>query len=206
MCFTTLSHVGDRRRTSEVTSFVRFFRPHFARSARDLMKGFLVMFSRRARSVLALSTSAGLLAGAGLLTAAPAAAHASVQLYGGKATAGGYGALWMRIPHGCDGSPTKRIAITIPASFGSVKPQMIGGWQAKVVLRPDGSRRVVWNAVGKLLPDDQFADFGISVRWPTTPGSVALPTIQTCRKGKVAWIGDEVPTVVVDTASEGHGH
>jgi hypothetical protein len=82
---------------------------------------------------------------------------------------------------------------------------MIGGWKAKVVTKADGSRQVIWNATGDPLPDDQFADFGISVKWPTTEGEVALPTVQTCLKGKVAWIGDEVPTVFVGPAS-GSGH
>lgn len=158
------------------------------------------MFTRSLRRVLATSASAALIAGAGLAVASPASAHASIQLYGAKATAGGYGALWMRIPHGCDGSPTKRVMITVPASFGSAKPQMIGGWKAKVVTKADGSRQLIWNATGEPLPDDQFVDFGVSVKWPTTEGEVALPTVQTCVQGKVAWIGDEVPTVLVGPA------
>ena len=163
------------------------------------------MFTRSLRRVLATSASAALIAGAGLAVASPASAHASIQLYGAKATAGGYGALWMRIPHGCEGSPTKRVMITVPASFGSAKPQMIGGWKAKVVIKADGSRQLIWNATGEPLPDDQFVDFGISVKWPTTEGEVALPTVQTCVKGKVAWIGDEVPTVLVGPAvASGH--
>ena len=163
------------------------------------------MLSRSLRRVLAASASAALIAGGGLIAAAPASAHASAQLYGGMATAGGYGALWMRIPHGCEGSPTRRVMVTVPASFGSAKPQMIGGWKAKVVAKADGSRQVIWNATGDPLPDDQFADFGISVKWPTTEGEVALPTVQTCVKGKVAWIGDEAPSVLVGPAS-GSGH
>ena len=43
------------------------------------------------------------------------------------------------------------------------------------------------------------------MKWPTTEGEVALPTVQTCIKGKVAWIGDDVPTVDVGPASGG-GH
>lgn len=163
------------------------------------------MSTRSFRRAIAASASAALIAGAGLIAASPASAHASIQLYGGKATADGYGALWMRIPHGCDGSPTKRVMITVPASFGSAKPQMIGGWKAKVVTKADGSRQVIWNATGSPLPDDQFVDFGISVKWPSAEGEVALPTVQTCVKGKVAWIGDEVPTVLVGPAApSGH--
>lgn len=164
------------------------------------------MLARSLRRVVAASASAALIAGAGLLAASPASAHATVQMYGGKATAGGYGALWMRIPHGCEGSPTKRVTITIPASFGSAKPQMIGGWKAKVVKRANGSRQLIWNATGDPLPDDQFADFGVSVKWPAAEGKVELPTVQHCVKGRVAWIGANVPTVEVGPSSGGHGH
>lgn len=164
------------------------------------------MSTRFARRLMATSATVALIAGVGLLSASPASAHASVQLYGGKATAGGYGALWVRIPHGCDGSPTKRVMVTVPASVTSAKPQMIGGWKAKVVTRTNGSRQIIWNATGTPLPDDQFADFGVSVKWPEQEGALELPTVQTCLKGKVAWIGAEVPKVMVGPADNGHGH
>lgn len=179
-------------------------RSPFSARLRAFTKGF-TMNARSLRRVIAVAASSALLAGAGLLAAAPASAHASIQLYGGTATAGGYGALWMRIPHGCDGSPTKRVTITVPASFESAKPQMIGGWKATVTLKKNGTRHITWTATGSPLPDDQFVDFGISVKWPAKEGLAKLPTVQHCVKGKVAWIGDEVPTVEVGPASGG-GH
>ena len=159
------------------------------------------------RRIAAAVGGLALAASAGLISALPASAHASVQLYGGSPTVGGYGALWIRIGHGCDGSSTKRVVVNVPASFGSAKPQMIGGWRSKVNLLPDGSRQMVWNATGDPLRDDEFQDFGISVKYPSTEGVALLPTIQTCVVGKTAWVDPDAaaehpaPRVTVGPAS-----
>lgn len=159
------------------------------------------------RRAAVAAAAVGAVAASALIMASPASAHATVQMYGGTAAAGGYGAMWIRIGHGCEGaSPTKRVVVNIPASFGSAKPQMIGGWKARTILNADGSRLLVWKATGDMLPDDQFADFGISVKWPTTEGTVLIPTIQTCEVGKIAWIDPDhtaehpAPSVVVGPA------
>lgn len=169
------------------------------------------MFSRSLRRVVATTASAVLLAGGGLLAASPASAHASVQLYGGTPTAGGYGAMWIRIPHGCDTSPTRKVEVVVPASFGSAKPQWIAGWTSKVVLRANGNRYVTWTLKKGFDPlrDDEFADFGISVKYPTTEGSYMLPTVQRCLEGSVAWNQEghdseyPAPTVTVGPAAGG---
>ena len=171
------------------------------------------MSARSLRRVVAATASAALLAGAGLLAAAPASAHATVQLYGSTPAAGGYGAMWIRIGHGCDGSPTKKVEVTVPSTFGSAKPQQIAGWTSKVVVRADGSRLVTWTLKrgGAPLRDDEFADFGISVKWPSAEGVVLLPTVQTCEEGKVAWVDPDpaadhpAPRITVAAASStGH--
>lgn len=166
-----------------------------------------------ARRTAALVGSIVITATAGLIAAAPASAHATAQLYGGTATAGGYGAMWIRIGHGCDGSPTKKVTVELPSSFGSGKPQRIAGWNSKVVLKTDGSRTVTWTLKKGEQPlrDDEFADFGISVKWPTTEGVVLIPTTQTCVKGSIAWVEEghdsehPAPTVTVGAATGG-GH
>lgn len=160
-----------------------------------------------ARRIAAVVGGLALTASLGLASAAPASAHATIQLYGGTAKAGGYGALWMRIGHGCEGSPTTRVVVTVPASFGSARPQMIAGWRSKVLTRADGSRLVVWNATGDPLRDDEFQDFGISVKWPAAEGVVMLPTVQRCVEGSVAWADPDpaaehpAPRVTVGPAS-----
>ena len=171
-----------------------------------------MVFSRVSVRRIALSAgAAGLAAAAGLALAGPASAHATVQMYGGSAAAGGYGSFWIRIGHGCDGSATKRVVVNVPASFGSAKPQMIGGWRSKVTVLPSGIRQVVWNATGAPLRDDEFQDFGVSVKFPSTEGEVLLPTIQTCLVGKLAWVDEDhaaehpAPRLTVGPASaSGH--
>lgn len=140
------------------------------------------------RRIAAALSGIALVTAAGLVAASPASAHATVQMYGGSATAGGYGAFWIRIGHGCEGSPTKRVVVNVPSSFGSAKPQMMGGWRSKVNVLADGTRQVVWNATREPLRDDEFADFGVSVKYPATEGEVLLPTIQSCVVGKTAWV------------------
>ena len=129
--------------------------------------------------------------GAGLAAASPASAHATIQLYGGKATQAGYGALWLRVPHGGDGQRTLVVKVNLPADFTSAKPQAFAGWRANTRLHADGSRTVIWESTGNGLRDDQFMDFGISVKWPSARGTYYLPTIQKCRTGSVAWT--EIP-------------
>lgn len=171
------------------------------------------MSARSLHRVVAAATSAALLTGAGLFAAAPASAHATVQLYGSTPAAGGYGAMWIRIGHGCDGSPTKKVEVTVPSTFGSAKPQQIAGWTSRVALRTDGSRLVTWmlKKGGAPLRDDEFADFGISVKYPATEGTYMVPTVQRCLVGAIAWNEEghdsehPAPTVTVGPGSGG-GH
>jgi len=74
----------------------------------------------------------GALALAGLITTSTSAsAHASIQLYGEKATPGGYGVLFVRIPHGCTGGlTTDKVVVSIPDGFASVRPQLVAGFTA----------------------------------------------------------------------------
>lgn len=112
--------------------------------------------------------------------AAPASAHVTANLNGATATSGGYGTLFLRVPHGCDGDATNSVTVTIPAGINAagVKPQQKAGW---TITRSGNS--ITWS--GGHLPDDQFDDFGLNLRYPTlNPGEasrkVALPTVQVC--------------------------
>lgn len=141
----------------------------------------------RLRTLGVAAAALALTAGAGLALASPAAAHASIQLYGGKATQSGYGAMWIRIPHGCEGQRTLIVRVNLPKEFTSAKPEAFDGWKARTRVHADGSRTVIWETLGNGLRDDQFMDFGISVKWPAARGTYYLPTIQKCRAGAVAW-------------------
>lgn len=125
-----------------------------------------------------------------------ASAHASIQMHGSTATAGGYGVLYVRIPHGCTGGlATDTVVVSIPAGFASVRPQQIGGWQASRTMAGTSVTEVRWS--GGSLPDSQFADFGISVRFPTTAGMYGLKVVQYCGTASVTWDGKDLPMVNV---------
>jgi uncharacterized protein YcnI len=184
-----------------------------SKSTSDRHRGHTV---RKARTIAVATAGVGLVAGSILATAGPASAHATVQLYGSTASTGGYGAMFIRIPHGCSGAATRKLAVRLPASFGSARPQWIPGWTANVVTLDDGSRRVTWTKKRGGLPDGQFADFGISVKWPEAQGMVYVPVVQHCRTSSVRWTqipqaGQPepeypAPSVMVHRGSSPHGH
>ena len=145
-----------------------------------------------------------------------ASAHASVQLYGSTPTASGYGQMFVRIPHGCAGAATDTIKVQIPAGFASVKAQAKAGWSVSTV-KADGKNvsEVTWS--GGNLPDSNFDDFGLSVKFPATAGTYYVPVVQLCGASSVAWnqipaagedshsLASPAPSVEVSAASTGHG-
>ncbi len=176
--------------------------------------------SNRAGAYLARLLIAVLAAGAFALSGTtPASAHASVQMYGESATSGGYGAVFIRVPHAKPGLVTNTVEVQIPEGVTAVKPQRIAGWTEKVNYAADGktATSVTWS--GGDLPDTSFQDFGISVKFPATPGvTLYFKTVQTLSDGSLAaWI--EIPAAGVDAHSlsypspsvklaetAGHGH
>ena len=154
----------------------------------------------------AAATATAIFTAATVAISSPANAHASIQLYGEEAKAGGYGAMFVRIPHGCEGGlPTDKVVVSVPRAIESVRPQQLAGWQAAT---PKSSskkfHRVVWS--GGSLPDSQFADFGISVKYPAA-GDYKFVVTQYCGDKTVKWTGADAPTLTVKKASEsGHSH
>jgi|LauGreDrversion4_1035100.scaffolds.fasta_scaffold27239_3 uncharacterized protein YcnI len=136
-----------------------------------------------------------------VIAAAPASAHASVQTYGSEAKAGAYGHAFIRIPHAEPGKSTVRIDIQIPEGVTAVKPQQVAGWTESVEYAADGKTAVKVTWSGGNLPDTSFADFGISLKYPATPGAnLYFKTVQTLNDGAtVAWI--EIPAAGVDSHS-----
>jgi len=110
----------------------------------------------------------GALALAGIITtSSSASAHASIQLYGEQATPGGYGVFFIRIPHGCTGGlTTDKVVVSIPAGFASVRPQLVAGFTAGRTMSGTTVTEVQWS--GGALKNSEFADFGVSVRYPLT--------------------------------------
>ncbi|KAI9006511.1 hypothetical protein DFJ74DRAFT_691102 [Hyaloraphidium curvatum] len=120
---------------------------------------------------------------------------------------GGRAVIYLRVPHGCDGAPTRSVTAVIPFNVTSVKPRRQPGWSISTTLRPlvppvtsEGGAlinttvdTVTWTAEpGLELLDSQFEDFGLLVRLPTTAAgdAVYFPTTQNCTNGEQAFWTD----------------
>jgi uncharacterized protein YcnI len=125
------------------------------------------------------------------------AASAHITIDPREAPAGSYAKLVFRIPHGCDGSATTRIQVTIPAGVSDVKPQVHPGWQIEIKAtkksagahddkQAGAAMTVSWS--GGPLPDAYMDEFGLSVKLPDDFGrQLYFPTQQTCEKGAANW-------------------
>lgn len=153
------------------------------------------------RRVIGLTTMAAIALGSLVGVAPSASAHVSVQMYGEKANPGAYGAVFLRVPHGVEGKLTTQVDIEIPAGVTAVKPQHIAGWNERINFAADGTTAtsVTWS--GGALPNTSFADFGIQVKFPATPGATLyFKAVQTMDDGSiVSWI--EIPAAGVDSHS-----
>ncbi len=155
------------------------------------------MFSRlaaRALPVAALASAvmSGFLAG-------PAAAH--VTLAPNQAQAGTAIRTALRVPHGCDGSATTAIKVTIPEGVFGVKPMPKAGWTLAIETGPyakaypqmhgkpatEGVKTLTWS--GGNLPDAQYEEFIFigSVAGDVGGQNLAFPVLQTCEKGATDW-------------------
>lgn len=172
------------------------------------------------------------LAGVTLLaTAAPAAAHVSIQE--GEQEAGAFTVLTFGIPHGCDGSPTTKVEIEIPESILNVTPTRNPLYDVEVTIEelaepvtgPHGEEITTRDAVVVYTSKDPLPEgfrdaVQLSLQIPEDAGGTTLyfPTVQTCTEGSTGWI--EIPeegqdphdleapapaVEVVEAAGGGHG-
>jgi uncharacterized protein YcnI len=131
---------------------------------------------------------------ASFLISSTALAHVTLET--GQAAADSYYKAVMRVPHGCGGSPTRRIRVRIPEGASSVKMQPKPGWRVSSVNRKAAEGEVpqvgevTWT--GGPLPDNQFEEFAIFMKLPDRPGeTIYFPVVQDCIKGTTRW--NEMP-------------
>jgi uncharacterized protein YcnI len=151
------------------------------------------------RTLAMLPALAGLTA---LSLSSGALAHATLEVH--EARAGAYYKAVMRVPHGCDGSPTIAVRVQIPDGVTAVKPQPKPGWELTTVRGPlespyddghgnlvtEGVTEVAWTG-GRLL-DEHYDEFVMRVRLPDRAGTTLhFPTVQECEDGVHRWI--EIP-------------
>lgn len=167
-------------------------------------------------------TFAGVAAGALLAIGAPLAASAHVGVTPSDTAAGSYALLTFGVGHGCDGSPTTRIAIDIPESIISVTPTVNPNWTIEKVATGEGHdarvTQVIYTAITPL--EDGLRDtFVLSAKLPddAVGETLEFPVLQSCAVGETNWsettvAGEEEPDApapffVVTAASEGgDGH
>jgi uncharacterized protein YcnI len=159
------------------------------------------MKTRTAARLLAVTAAAALVT---LGLAGPASAHVTITP---EATAAGsFTVVTMNVPHGCEGSPTTKVAIQIPEDILAVTPTRNPYYDVakrieklpKPVTDAHGNKvtervaSVVYTARTP-LPEGQRDALELSLQLPEKAGeTLAFPAIQTCAKGETAWT--EIPT------------
>ena len=134
-----------------------------------------------------------------------ALAHPSFEIRS-AAVGGSYKAV-IKIPHGCDGSPTTRVRVVIPEGVIGVRPKPMPGWSIETkrgayarsykfyhgAVLTEGVKEIVWS--GRL--SDEFYDEFVfaafltdSLRAGTT---LHFPVYQDCEKGAHAWADVPAP-------------
>ncbi|WP_133960674.1 YcnI family protein [Rathayibacter sp. PhB151] len=186
-------------------------------------------FSSRVRLV-----GGGALVAAGsvaLALAAPTAASAHVTAAASSTAAGSYTVVTFSLAHGCEGSPTTGLSITIPEGINSVSPTVNPNWDvvkneveiADPVTDSHGNTAtqrvsdVVYTAKTALA--DGYRDtVSLQLQLPEDAAGSTLefPVLQSCETGSTAWDQPTVegedepelpaPTVAVTAAMEGSGH
>ena len=134
-------------------------------------------------------------------------AQAHVVLSEPQAPAGAYFKASLRVGHGCSGSATTGITVTVPAGFQGAKPQPKAGWEvvtrkAKLAQPYTSHGKLItedvvelrWTASSKesALLDEHFDEFSFMSRLPDQAGPVWLKVLQTCEVGQTDW--SEVPS------------
>lgn len=179
------------------------------------------MNSNTTRSTRSLRRiGAGVAIGAALALGAPLAASAHVTVSPEEAVAGSYGLLTFSFSHGCDGSPTTALEITIPDGIGAVSPTTQAGWDIESARDgDDGLPTAVTFAPEEPIADELRAAVDLQVQFSAdAAGDLAFPVEQRCVDGAVSWtqIPEEgqdpheleapAPVVTVAEATEADAH
>lgn len=151
------------------------------------------------RSIAALGSAA-------LLISSTALAHVSVS---GPGFADTTQVLTFAVGHGCEGSDTVAIEVSIPDEVTTVRA-LVGpdGFGQPVLTRDDAEviTKVTWTKAEAEAGDDRYYQFGLRIRVPNMPFETLLfPTKQTCRNAD----GDEIVAdwaLSPEEAAEGGDH
>lgn len=133
----------------------------------------------------------------------PAAAH--ITLENKEAKWGATVKFVLRVAHGCAGSPTTAVRVSVPEGISNAKPQPKPGWSLSVVTDEEhtGSvegahadhgpavKEIVWS--GGKLEDAYYDEFVFRAAvGKNAPSEVYFPVVQECEAGVSRWI--EIPS------------
>lgn len=155
------------------------------------------------------------LGGPALVALGAGSASAHVSVTPSSTAAGAYSVLTFSVGHGCEESPTTRLAVQIPEEIIAVTPTVNPGWTIEKKMDGDRVAEVVYTA-RKPLPDGIRDTIELQLPLPDREGEkVVFPVVQTCEKGETAWTqtydeGQDEPEspapFLVTTAAQGDGH
>jgi len=143
-------------------------------------------------------------AAAAAVFVASAGAHPVVEHQ--AATAGSSYKASFKIGHGCAGSPTRQIAVDVPAGVRGAQPMPKAGWALEVLreklAQPYTSHgrtisedvvRITWTAKTKddMLPSAHFDEFVLAAQLPDKAGPIYWQLHQACEEGRMDWV--EIP-------------
>jgi uncharacterized protein YcnI len=169
---------------------------------------------------------------AGLVVATatgPASAHVTVSP--DTTAAGSYALLTFSVGHGCEGSPTTTITISMPEEIPQVTPTRNPLWSVEKVSEQldepitDAHGNQITERVAEVvyttdepLPEGYRDSFELSAQLPDAEGeTLVFPVVQTCVQGETGWtetaaegqdaeeLERPAPTLTVTAAAEG-GH
>jgi uncharacterized protein YcnI len=139
-----------------------------------------------------------------MLLVACGMAHAHVTLEVSEAPVSSTYKAVLRVPHGCEGSPTIAVRVQIPDGVIAVKPMPKPGWELTTKIEPyatpvkyfedtltEGVKEIAWTG-GKLL-DEWYDEFVFRGRLPDVGEGTKIyfPVVQECEQGTERWI--EIP-------------
>ena len=118
------------------------------------------------------------------LLAASAATQAHVVLDQKEAEAGSVYKAVFKVGHGCEGSATKQIIVTLPAGFRGARPMPKAGWTLA-----NSATEISWTARSEAdwLQDDWYDEFVLRGTLPDQPGELWFKVRQVCAKGEANW-------------------
>ena len=132
-----------------------------------------------------------------VLGVAGGVAQAHIEPSVDRYKAGSTATVSFTVGHGCNGSPTTKLVMRLPAMVTAPLPVAPKGWNT--ALSAD-KQLVTW--LGGSLPATRHGVFALKMTFPNLPGTtLSFPIVQTCKVGLTRWAGtseqDEHPAPVI---------